>query len=353
MSISMLEPHSSSIREDAIPEGPCRIEGCENLCRVSNGLCRPCHRKGVDRPKWRPKRIPEGPCRNEGCERPAGHSEGLCQACRRAELRRARAEAAKENGWKGDSGSPALLHGICRNVGDAWVSPKDGYVSIKTGSGSRPQALHRLVMEVRLGRDLQPGETVHHINGDRADNHPANLELWSKSQPAGQRVADKVEWAREIEEKYGSLYDAGMLHFLGGYEGSGGTLIQHGTRDAVENKGCRCGECVAAYAERVARKRAAEQRERDRKRAETLATGTHGTGRMVQAGCVCPTCKEFAAIDTLLERQRFAATQRLKSGEMAHGTNAAYSLARCRCGLCWEWYRKNQYQAAEPRGPRI
>ena len=57
-------------------------------------------------------------------------------------------------------------------------------------------------MEQYLGRALLPGENVHHKNGVRHDNSLSNLELWSKVQPAGQRVEDKVEWAIEILKTY-------------------------------------------------------------------------------------------------------------------------------------------------------
>ena len=86
-----------------------------------------------------------------------------------------------------------------RAVGSRTVN-NNGYVMVKTPDG-RIVGEHRAVMEGLVGRPLFKGETVHHKNGDRADNRPENLELWA-NQPYGQRVEDLVEWAQTILGRY-------------------------------------------------------------------------------------------------------------------------------------------------------
>lgn len=95
--------------------------------------------------------------------------------------------------------------------GPSWIDGRTvnagGYVSLRLpthpNAGKNGRVLeHRYVMECHLRRLLEPTETVHHLNGDRSDNRLENLELWNSSQPYGQRVCDKVAWAKEILALY-------------------------------------------------------------------------------------------------------------------------------------------------------
>lgn len=81
----------------------------------------------------------------------------------------------------------------------------DGYVYMTHPVTKRVTLQHRVIMAQKIGRELLPHESVHHKNGIRNDNRIENLELWSSFQPSGQRVEDKVKYAREILALYGDL----------------------------------------------------------------------------------------------------------------------------------------------------
>lgn len=160
----------------------CEFPGCGKK-HYAYGFCaghNAQRRKGY---KLSPLRPITSRCTLEGCDR-KHRARGLC---------------AMHYG-RYITGDPEVAGPPRRNRNGEGNVSVHGYVRIVVDG--KPMAEHRWIMEQHLGRSLEPHETVHHKNGDRADNRITNLEVWSRGQPAGQRAIDKLAWAREVIALY-------------------------------------------------------------------------------------------------------------------------------------------------------
>lgn len=197
--------HYARMRRHGSPNTPprekavgCSVSGCDGAHRAK-GLCFKHYRRAkthgdpltvLTRKRVRPW---DGSdlrafelCMIEGCGR-AHEARGLCSA----HLGRFRRH-----------GDPRMHLAVGVRVENLRRVNKDGYVIVRGLDDKCIDGEHRVVMARHIGRALLPKEEVHHVNGVRDDNRIENLELWTKSHPAGQRVDDKVAWALELLALY-------------------------------------------------------------------------------------------------------------------------------------------------------
>jgi hypothetical protein len=172
----------------------CLVEGCTRTS-TERGLCHGHYlrliRRGdvlADRPIGR--RVNEI-CTVDGCEN-AARGRGLCGT--HLTRLRVHGDVQEETAVKQSAGAGYVHHGY-RVVP---VPVADRHLVY----GKTAELEHRYVMAKMLGRPMTSAESVHHRSGDRLDNRPENLELWSRWQPSGQRVADKILAAVELLETY-------------------------------------------------------------------------------------------------------------------------------------------------------
>lgn len=217
---------------DGISTGICKVENCDRSDRLALGYCgmhyQRFHKYGDPLILGTPHcddRLAHGTapkfCLVGDCGKPA-KAKGMCHK-HHARFRRTGSTddpipfACSVEGCKRKyvGGGYCSMHASrVRNTGapgpvDSYPPKMLGpheYVFI-TNPGGRQVMEHRHVMSLMIGRPLRGKENVHHLNGDKHDNRPENLELWSSDQPPGQRIEDKVKFAIEIL----SLYAPEML----------------------------------------------------------------------------------------------------------------------------------------------
>ena len=194
--------YGSTDLPEPLPKFKCKVDGCDRTDGKAIGFCNfhyYRHSNGIplDHP-LRMKHKGGTVCAFDGCNKPRGGTQWCGMHYQRQRIH-------GDVNWK-----PV---GREKGEGKKWHLAPHGYVvryePDNPNAGSNGQVYqHRHIMSETIGRPLLPNENVHHVNGDRSDNSPENLELWDKGQPAGQRVTDRVKWC--IDYLSGDAVDAAL-----------------------------------------------------------------------------------------------------------------------------------------------
>jgi hypothetical protein len=140
-------------------------------------------------------------CSLPGCENPV-HARYFCHLHYRQMLR---ATKPKANLCECGCGTPTRHRFVSGH--NTRLTPREeqarrgqlntGAALLDRGAGKTYRKVsqrheHRTVAEVKLGRALLSGEIVHHINGNKRDNRPENLEVLTRSEHIQAHRAEMV-----------------------------------------------------------------------------------------------------------------------------------------------------------------